>query len=188
MSALLVKHPEWLAQSLDAASLRFPRREQGLRREVHGWLAPALAARDDAGALARLRDFKQREMMRIAARDLARLGDVTPITRELANVADVCLDAVLQVCRRQLGERLGQPYHLDANERWQPTAVAVVALGKLGGQELNYSSERRMWMLFFSTKRRDVFSKNRRARTRPLDARSRATSFSADWPRRSSRR
>ena len=56
--------------------LKFPRRAQGFQHEVEGGLKPQLEARDYAGALAELRRFKQREMLRIAARDLARLGDV----------------------------------------------------------------------------------------------------------------
>src|SRR5881394_1412055 len=66
---LLLKHPDWLPQTLDAQLLRHPRQEQGLRREVNGWLKPLLHSRDYAAALTRLRLFKQREMLRIAARD-----------------------------------------------------------------------------------------------------------------------
>src|SRR5690349_13902712 len=67
---------DWLVGNPDALDLlkpegvRHPRRKQGFQREVESFLKPALAARDFAGALARLRRFKQREMMRIAARDL----------------------------------------------------------------------------------------------------------------------
>src|SRR5678816_4132708 len=80
-------------------------------------------------------------MLRIAARDLARLSTIAEITREISNVADVCLDSVNQICLQQLSERFGQPYYQDANERWQPAAFCVFGLGKLGGQELNYSSD-----------------------------------------------
>jgi glutamate-ammonia-ligase adenylyltransferase len=141
MTEWLLKHPAWLETSLEAGHLVYPRQEQGLRREVNAWLQPALQARDYAGAFARLRQFKQREMTRIAARDLARLGDTAQITREISNVADVCLDGALRLCARQLGERLGGAYHQDAAGRWQRTQFAVVGLGKLGGQELNYSSD-----------------------------------------------
>ncbi len=102
---------------------------------------PLLAASDYNAALARLREFKQREMLRIAARDLARLGKLTEILQEISDVADVCLDAVWQVCHQQLAGRYGQTWHQDAGGRWQPTAGCVVGLGKLGGQELNYSSD-----------------------------------------------
>ena len=91
---LLVAHPDWLSV-LDIEQLKFPRRAEGFRREIEGWLKPKLEARDYAGALAELRRFKQREMLRIAARDLARLSNVVEITREISDLADVCLDAVL---------------------------------------------------------------------------------------------
>src|SRR5207247_1251079 len=102
---------------------------------------PLLESRDYSAALAKLRQFKQREMLRIAARDLARLGNTSEITREISSVADVCLDAVCRVCRQQFSERFGQPYHLDADDRWRPTEFCVLGMGKLGGQELNYSSD-----------------------------------------------
>ena len=56
-------------------------------------------------------------------------------------MADVCLDGVWQVCHRQLAGRYGQPWHQDAGGQWQPTAGCVLGMGKLGGQELNYSSD-----------------------------------------------
>jgi glutamate-ammonia-ligase adenylyltransferase len=155
LAELLLKHPDWLAHLLDAEALAQPRQEQGLRREVNGWLKPLIEARDYATALARLRLFKQREMLRIAARDLARLGNVADITHEISDVADVCLEAVYQVCRRQLTERFGQPYHLDADERWRPTEFCVFGMGKLGGQELNYSSD--VDLLFVYTEEGHVF-------------------------------
>jgi len=141
MNVLLLAHPDWTTEVLAPERLQFPRQEQGLRREVNAWLTPALQSRDYAGALARLRQFKQREMLRIAARDLARLGDAPEITREISNVADVCLAALLDLCRKQMVERFGEPFHQDAEGRWQRTEFAVIGLGKLGGQELNYSSD-----------------------------------------------
>ena len=140
LGELLVAHPEWLPV-LEPALLKFPRRTQGVHHEVEGGLKPKLAANDYTGALTELRRFKQREMLRIAARDLARLGDVVEITREISDVADVCLDAVLRVCQQQFAEKFGRPYHRDAEGNWQPTDFCVLGMGKLGGQELNYSSD-----------------------------------------------
>lgn len=137
---LLVAHPEWL-EGLDSEHLRFPRRDLGLRSEVQGWLKELLQAKDYATALGRLREFKQHEMLRIAARDLARLSNVTEITREISNVADMCLDGVCQICLQQLMERFGQPWHQNVDGEWQRTEFCVLGMGKLGGQELNYSSD-----------------------------------------------
>ena len=141
MTLLLLKHPEWVNTALTPDNLAYPRRAEGLRREVNAFLQPALQAKDYAGAFSMLRQFKQRELLRIAARDLARLGDAPQNTQELSDVADVTLDATLQLCRQQLMERLGTPYHPDADGAWQPTQFCVLGLGKLGGQELNYSSD-----------------------------------------------
>jgi glutamate-ammonia-ligase adenylyltransferase len=140
LSNFLVNHPDW-PEALTPEALEFPRRKQGLQAEVSAWLTRSLQTRDYAAALQRLRQFKQREMLRLAARDLARLGKVSEITLEISDVADVCLDAVWQICHQQLSQRHGPPSHQDATGRRQPTPGCVLGLGKLGGQELNYSSD-----------------------------------------------
>lgn len=139
--AVLAAHPEWVPGVIEPGALEFPRAEQGLRREVAGWLEPLLQASDYSEALSRLRLFKQREMVRIAARDLARLGTTDQIIREITNVADLCADWVFCLCWKQLTERFGKPFHADAGGRWVETQFSIIGLGKMGGQELNYSSD-----------------------------------------------
>ncbi|MGO8699996.1 MAG: bifunctional [glutamate--ammonia ligase]-adenylyl-L-tyrosine phosphorylase/[glutamate--ammonia-ligase] adenylyltransferase [Limisphaerales bacterium] len=138
---LLRAHGDWLPPLLEPGALEHPRQEQGLRREVERWLGPALQRGEIEAALAELRLFKEREMLRIATRDLARLDNVFEITREISNVADVCLQTVFCLCLERLARRHGTPWHLDADEQWQKTRFCVLGLGKLGGQELNYSSD-----------------------------------------------
>jgi glutamate-ammonia-ligase adenylyltransferase len=151
---LLVANPGWLS-ALDIEQLKFPRRAEGFRREIESRLKSKLEARDYAGALAELRRFKQREMLRIAARDLARLSNVVEITREISDLADVCLDAVWRICRQQFTGRFGQPFHQDAEGNWQRTEFCVLGMGKLGGQELNYSSD--VDVLFLHSDEGEVF-------------------------------
>lgn len=140
LSGWLIANPEFIS-SLTPETLKHPRFAQGLRRGVNEWLSPLLKARDYETAYKRLRQFKQQEMVRIAARDLARLADVHEIISELSDVADICLSSILLICLQQLIERFGRPYHQDADSRWQPTEFCVFGMGKLGGQELNYSSD-----------------------------------------------
>jgi len=151
---LLVAHPDWLSV-LDVERLKFPRRAQGFRREIESWLKSKLDARDYSGALTELRNFKQREMLRIAARDLARLDNVVGVTQEISDVAEACLDAVWRICRQQHVEKFGQPYHQDVEGQWQPTEFCVLGMGKLGGQELNYSSD--VDLMFLYTDEGQVF-------------------------------
>ena len=140
LSEQLVARPEWLSL-LTPEHLQHPRRDQGLRSELHRFVQPRLDPLDWAGALDEIRRFKQRELLRVAARDLARLSTAAEIIRELSDIADVCLAAVFNVGWLQLAERFGRPFHQDAEGAWRPTGFSVFGLGKLGGQELNYSSD-----------------------------------------------
>lgn len=159
LTELLVSDPGLLS-GLDTEQLQFPRRADGLRREVQRCVNPRLETRDYAGALTELRRLKQRENLRIAARDLGRLSDVVEITQELSDLADVCLDAVLQVVSKQLSEKFGLPFHQDPQGRWQPTPFCVFGLGKLGGQDLNYSSD--VDVLFLYGEEGEVFKETPR--------------------------
>jgi glutamate-ammonia-ligase adenylyltransferase len=140
LSENLIAHPDWLAL-LTPDSLKYPRRKRGLQNEASQRLEPFLNNSDIGGALAEIRRFKQKEMFRIGARDLAQLGKTFEIIGEISDVADVCLDAVWRTCYRQLSTRHGEPWHQDADGRWRRTAGCVLGLGKLGGHELNYSSD-----------------------------------------------
>jgi glutamate-ammonia-ligase adenylyltransferase len=158
---LLLAHPEWLAPLVAPGFLDHPRRSQGLRRELEPALIELAQQQDYPGALARVREFKQRQMLRIAARDLAGLAGTLEIIGEISDVADVCIDGVYRLCWQQLGRRLGEPFHLDADARWQQTQFCVLGLGKLGGQELNYSSD--VDLMFVYTEEGNLF----KARPRP---------------------
>jgi glutamate-ammonia-ligase adenylyltransferase len=136
----LGKHPEWL-DTLSPQNLAHPRRVRGMQGEIDACFAPLLESASYAEALTKLRQFKLREMIRIAARDLARLAATAEIILEISNVADVCLSAVLRLCWRQLTSRFGSPFEQDANGQWRETKFCVLGMGKLGGQELNYSSD-----------------------------------------------
>jgi glutamate-ammonia-ligase adenylyltransferase len=151
----LIAQPELIARCLDPARLQQPRALARLRREADQTVAPPLRANDPEAALQALRELHRREMLRIAARDLARLGTLTDITLELSNLADVCLEWVLNVCVRRLTARFGHPFHQNLDGDWHPTAFVVIGLGKLGSQELNYRSD--IDLMFAYTEEGHVF-------------------------------
>ncbi len=75
-----------------------------------------------------LRRWKAREMLRIGARDLAGLTNMSSAAMEFSNLADAAVGAALSIACNMVGtECLPQ--------------VAVIAMGKLGGRELNYASD-----------------------------------------------
>jgi glutamate-ammonia-ligase adenylyltransferase len=155
LTNLLAARPEWL-EVIRPEAVEFGRRKQGLRQERDQWLQKSLEAGDFAGALAQVRELKAREMLRIAARDLAHRGTLTEIIGEISDLADVCLETVWLVCTRQLVARYGEPYHKDINGRWHRTAACVLGMGKLGGRELNYSSD--VDVLFVYSEEGEVYS------------------------------
>jgi glutamate-ammonia-ligase adenylyltransferase len=141
LSELLFANPSWLHTLLAPDALKFPRPLLGLRHEIDVLISPLLKKHDYPTALAGIRQIKQREMLRIGARDLTRMSHTAEIIRELSDLADVLLESVFQICFRQLTERFGTPYHQNADNAWEATRFSVIGLGKLGGQELNYSSD-----------------------------------------------
>jgi glutamate-ammonia-ligase adenylyltransferase len=84
-----------------------------------------------------LRRFKYRQLLRIGCRDILGDADLTVTTEELSNLADVCLAAAWGWARERLERRYGAPRGPDG----EPTGLAVIGMGKLGGEELNYSSD-----------------------------------------------
>jgi glutamate-ammonia-ligase adenylyltransferase len=85
----------------------------------------------------RLRLFRQREMMRIAIRDLAGLADLNATLLDLSNLADTCISQALDLLYRQMCPVWGTP--MDADGRRQD--LVVLGMGKLGARELNFSSD-----------------------------------------------
>jgi len=88
-----------------------------------------------------LRRFRRREMLRIGVRDLVRLADVVETTASLSDLASVLIDAAYRIVDSDLRARHGIPMHQNRQGRWVKTGFTVIAMGKLGGHELNYSSD-----------------------------------------------
>jgi glutamate-ammonia-ligase adenylyltransferase len=84
-----------------------------------------------------LAKFRRRQLLRIVLRDILGAAGLAEITSELSNLADAILDAAYRKVRGEFVARHGEP-RLPGGE---PCGFSVIALGKLGGEELNYSSD-----------------------------------------------
>jgi len=132
---------EWLGE---ARHLFTSRTKEAMAQDLRAALEqPAahgrLPALEDQFRL--LRRFKKREVVRIGLRDLLRQADLVETTEDLANLADVCLGGGYEACLRDLMARYGEPRCTDAAGLTCPSEFTVLGLGKLGGQELNFSSD-----------------------------------------------
>src|SRR5438105_13939710 len=94
--------------------------------------------RDNSLLLAR---FKRREYVRIMLRDVLRIAPLAETTGEISTLSDVLLEEALREAESAMERRYGLPQHLDPEGRALTTPFAVLSLGKLGGNELNYSSD-----------------------------------------------
>jgi [glutamine synthetase] adenylyltransferase / [glutamine synthetase]-adenylyl-L-tyrosine phosphorylase len=86
------------------------------------------------------RHFKYAEVLRIAARDLNGLASLEEVMGELADLASASLQIAYEACRRQLVREHGAP--LMQTPRGEEEAdLVILGMGKLGGRELNFSSD-----------------------------------------------
>ena len=123
----LVLHPEilrWLARrEVCDAPRGIPAMLVDLRRIAEGTTF--------AGNFQALRYWKGREMTRIALREVAEAASLEETTLELSQLAEICLREVYTYWDCELRSRRGGP----------DTPFAILGLGKLGGRELNHSSD-----------------------------------------------
>lgn len=122
------RHPDWLP-GLDAegrlAEDAPPRRETlDEQIDAHGL---------DAG----LRRFRNREMLRLTWREITATASLVQTLADLSRLAELCLQAAIDAHEKALTERFGTPRDDHGNGQ----SLVVLGLGKLGGEELNLSSD-----------------------------------------------
>ena len=91
----------------------------------------------DPAVLRALRRFKRRETLRIAYGDIVREQPLRTVTTQISFVADAIVEAALRAAWRKFQSQRGTPLGPDG----RPARFVVLGLGKLGGLELNYSSD-----------------------------------------------
>jgi glutamate-ammonia-ligase adenylyltransferase len=124
LAAELLLHPEWLDSVCDLDfALSREDFQQRLERFPQGPHDLAL--------------FRRHELLRIVLRDRLELAPLSEITEEISNLADAILDCALRRVKADLEARYGQPMEAPG----AAASFCVLALGKLGGRELNYSSD-----------------------------------------------
>ena len=112
------------------------------------WLEAGVAAiaahDDDAAWMDALRRYRRRHLARIAWRDIAGFADTTTVLAELSMLADACIGAAQRRAEATLAARHGAPRGADG----RPLEMTILGMGKLGGGELNFSSDIDLVFLF----------------------------------------
>ncbi|MCM8611599.1 bifunctional [glutamate--ammonia ligase]-adenylyl-L-tyrosine phosphorylase/[glutamate--ammonia-ligase] adenylyltransferase [Accumulibacter sp.] len=146
--------PDLTAARLAAtAHSRYLRQLLAARPEVDAWLddhaaSPLAAERMSAFLSAAaplneeelkrcLRHLRQRVMATLVVRDIGGLAPLSEVVETMTRLADVSTNFALDFLHRQLAGQFGEP--LD--EHGRPQRLLVIGMGKLGGRELNVSSD-----------------------------------------------
>lgn len=125
---LVTRHPDWFEQLRESGRLdsTSPPQSETLQETIK-----------KSSLNAGLRQFRNREMMRLIWRDLNHQAPVEETLFDLSVLADVCLEAAVSHHSKALEEKHGTPRSSDGEAQ----RLVIIGLGKLGGYELNMSSD-----------------------------------------------
>jgi [glutamine synthetase] adenylyltransferase / [glutamine synthetase]-adenylyl-L-tyrosine phosphorylase len=139
LSDELLKTPQWLDPLPGAGDMHRVLSAEEYCARLETLLAPCGPVIPPAEVLAL---FRRRQIMRILLRDVLRYATLSDIVEELSNLADAILEQSYVHIYAHLQSRYGTPRYVDETTGAQrDCGCAVLALGKLGGRALNYSSD-----------------------------------------------
>ncbi|GAB4303279.1 MAG: bifunctional [glutamate--ammonia ligase]-adenylyl-L-tyrosine phosphorylase/[glutamate--ammonia-ligase] adenylyltransferase [Desulfuromonadia bacterium] len=137
LSKIFINHPETLEALVTTSHDAAFRDRETIGDELVGVLSTAA---DFEERLDTLRRFRNQEFLRIGIHDLKGELGQSEISRQLTSVAEVLLDAAVEMARRELS-RYGTPRWRDPSGEPRAAELGVIGMGKLGGRELSYHSD-----------------------------------------------
>lgn len=124
LTEILLRRPELMQSLMDLRSNPQAKSPVQIKDEIAESLAPCATVHQQLDAL---RSYQRGEILWLGMRDLLGLLNMPAVTRQLSHLADGLIDACLHIAAGQT--------------RCDPAGFVVLAMGKLGGSELNYSSD-----------------------------------------------
>ncbi len=133
LADLLIASPELFDLLTIPTFTELPKTLANKQEEV----SQILTHTSDDNVLRELRRYKNDEIWRIALRNIVGNADLPTTTEELSDLAEAILQAIYSQIYTQLQEEHGIPLGEDGN----PVTFAIIAMGKFGGRDLNFSSD-----------------------------------------------
>ena len=134
LSDAVLKNPERILEVSSSGSFYRALSVEGYEERLFDFLGKERRDMPSALDLAR---YRRRQLLRIALRDVMEVAALAEVTEELSNLADAILDFTYRRIRARLVAQHGEPRLADGGV----CGFSVISLGKLGGKELNYSSD-----------------------------------------------
>jgi [glutamine synthetase] adenylyltransferase / [glutamine synthetase]-adenylyl-L-tyrosine phosphorylase len=132
LSKRLIQQPDLLDTLLNPASLTRAKTKAELRDDLQALVGRA--SRYDK-RLDMVRRFKRAEEFRIGLQEIAGEADILITMGNLSNLADIYLEAVLRIVWQEWAGPVGLPESPEGH------GFLIMALGKLGGMELDFASD-----------------------------------------------
>ena len=131
LSESVLRDPERLLHVAESRSFYAVLTLENYRERLYSFLGTGVPSAVDFAR------FRRRQLLRILLRDVLGAATLSNVTEELSNLADAILDVAYRRIRSELVARHGEPRLEDGTL----CGFSVISLGKLGGKELNYSSD-----------------------------------------------
>ena len=146
--AHIARFPLLLDELLDPRTLYAPLSKEALETELEKRLA-AIDHDDLEQQIIELGQFKQAQVLRVAAADIMGVIPVMVVSDYLTEIAEVILNRVLMLAWGQLAKKYGVPPGERAD---QVSGFGMIGYGKLGGMELGYGSDLDLVFLYSGDK------------------------------------
>ncbi len=131
---LIIRDWPWVLSQRDCGAYQRPPDS----RELQAFTAEVSASEDEVGSIKRrLRRFRNRWLLHVLWRDVTGAAGLAETLRALSELADEMIAASASYASMQMQQRFGVP----RNDNGSEIPLVVLAMGKLGGGELNFSSD-----------------------------------------------
>src|SRR3990167_9562316 len=156
LTDILIKNPSYASWLINAEILKKSRFKDEMYNDLSYMFSklvvsganPSLSYKEKVNSLRR---FRNREFLRIGLRDLMKEADTIETIEDLSNVADICLQKAYEYCHSELERKYGIPYFEDdLSDLKKRCEFVILAMGKHGGRELNFSSDIDLLYLYSS--------------------------------------
>jgi len=138
LSQILISDPKYIIELVDSPYLNSPKPGEVIADELESRCG---SLEDAEQMMKELRRYRSGEMLRIVARDSLAFGGMEDLTAEISDLAAAAVNCAYRFCRDELARTWGEPFELLDGGAHRPARFAALGMGKLGGRELNYSSD-----------------------------------------------
>jgi glutamate-ammonia-ligase adenylyltransferase len=156
MAEILIRDPVYLYWLTDPVILEKERPKKMLEADLSDSLRHL---KSEPKKLDALRRFKRREILRIGVRDLLRIAGVEEIVADLSALAEAVIQKAYEISEDSLREEYGGSLKKNSSGGNARRGFTVLGMGKLGGGELNFSSDLDLMFLYLSD-RGNVFRRS----------------------------